>query len=56
MITGTVTGDRELVIHLEALAADLLMAQRVRYDLGKMFDPAYTMVCKLAKNILPAAT
>ena len=39
---------------LDALGANLLMAQCVRYDLGNMFDPAYTMVCKLPKSVLPA--
>ena len=34
---------------LDALGATLLLAQCVRYELGNMFDPAYTMVCKVAK-------
>lgn len=38
---------------LDALGANLLVAQCVRYELGNMFDPAYTMVCKLAKRLLP---
>lgn len=38
---------------LDALGAHLLMAQCVRYDMGNMFDPAYTMVCKLPKKYLP---
>ncbi|MCH8830955.1 MAG: acetamidase/formamidase family protein [Planctomycetes bacterium] len=38
---------------LDALGANLLMSQCVRYDLANMFDPAYTMVCKLPKNVLP---
>lgn len=38
---------------LDALGANLLLAQCVRYDLGNIFDPAYTMVCKLAKRWLP---
>jgi len=25
----------------------------VEYDVGNFFDPAYTMVCKLAKRLLP---
>src|SRR5436190_14751053 len=29
--------------------ASLVLGQCVRYDLGNVFDPAYTMVCKLAK-------
>lgn len=37
---------------LDALAANLLLAQCVRYDLGNIFDPAYTMVCKLSKSLL----
>lgn len=32
--------------------AGLLMGQCVRYDLGNMFDPAYTMVCKMPKKLL----
>ena len=37
---------------LDALGANLLLAQCVRYDLGNMFDPAYTMACKLAKKLV----
>lgn len=37
---------------LDALGANLLLAQCVRYELGNMFDPAYTMVCKVAKSWL----
>jgi hypothetical protein len=29
-----------------------LLGQCVRYDLGNVFDPAYTMVCRLAKGYL----
>ena len=32
--------------------ASLLLGQCVRYDLGNVFDPAYTMVCKLPKRVL----
>ncbi len=38
---------------LDALGANLLLAQCVRYDLGNIFDPAYTMVCKISKSLLP---
>ena len=38
---------------LDALEANLLLGQCVRYDLGNMFDPAYTMVCRLPKAFLP---
>jgi acetamidase/formamidase len=38
---------------LDAPAANLLLSQCVRYDLGNMFDPAYTMVCKIPKRFLP---
>lgn len=38
---------------LDPLSANLLLSQCVRYDLGNMFDPAYTMVCKLPKRVLP---
>lgn len=33
-------------------AAGLLMSQTVAYELGNMFDPAYTMVCKMPKRSL----
>jgi amidase len=37
---------------LDATSASLLLGQCVEYDLGNMFDPAYTMVCKLRKALL----
>ena len=39
---------------LSATAASHLMGQVVRYDVGNVFDPAYTMVCRIAKKWLPA--
>ena len=37
---------------MDPTRAQLLMSQTVEYDLGNMFDPAYTMVCKMAKKWL----
>ncbi|MEZ4729097.1 MAG: acetamidase/formamidase family protein [Caldilineaceae bacterium] len=37
---------------LDAVGAHLLMGQAVKYDLGNIFDPAYTMVCKMPKRWL----
>lgn len=37
---------------LDGTAASLLLGQCVEYDLGNIFDPAYTMVCKLKKSLL----
>jgi amidase len=37
---------------LDARSASLLLGQCVRYDLGNVFDPAYTMVCKVPKKVL----
>ncbi len=37
---------------LDAYAASTLLGMCVEYDLGNVFDPAYTMVCKLAKRWL----
>jgi acetamidase/formamidase len=34
-------------------AASILMGQAVEYDLGNIFDPAYTMVCKMPRRWLP---
>ena len=38
---------------LDATAASHLLGQTVRYDLGNVFDPAYTMVCRVEKRWLP---
>jgi amidase len=37
---------------LDTIGACTLMGQAVRYDLGNVFDPAYTMVCKMPKALL----
>jgi acetamidase/formamidase len=37
---------------LDHRAAGILLGQCVRYDLGNIFDPAYTMVCKVPKRVL----
>ena len=38
---------------LDRRSASILLGQCVSYDVGNVFDPAYTMVCKLAKRYLP---
>jgi acetamidase/formamidase len=38
--------------HLDMQAASLLLGMCVEYEVGNVFDPAYTMVCKLPKSIL----
>jgi acetamidase/formamidase len=40
---------------LDARGAHLLLGQCVRYDLGNVYDPAYTMVCKVPRRYLGAA-
>ena len=37
---------------LDARAASILLGQVVRYEIGNVFDPAYTVVCKLEKRWL----
>ncbi|HMP43282.1 MAG TPA: acetamidase/formamidase family protein [Roseiflexaceae bacterium] len=37
---------------LDPVGASLLIGQVVKYDLGNIFDPAYTMVCKVPKRYL----
>jgi amidase len=37
---------------LDKTAASILMGQCVEYNLGNMYDPAYTMVCKMPKRVL----
>jgi amidase len=39
---------------LDARAASTLLGQAVRYEVGNVYDPAYTMVCKVARDLLPA--
>ena len=39
---------------LNALEANILLGTWVEYDVGNVYDPAYTMVCKLPKRVLPA--
>jgi acetamidase/formamidase len=37
---------------LDPIGASLLLGQVVEYDLGNVFDPASTMVCKVSKKVL----
>ncbi len=41
---------------LDTTAASHLLGQAVRYDLGNVFDPAYTMVCRVAKRWLVSSS
>jgi acetamidase/formamidase len=38
---------------LDDNAAHILLGQCVEYEVGNVFDPAYTMVCKLQKALIP---
>ncbi len=38
---------------LDPVGAHILLGQAVEYDLGNIFDPAFTMVCKVPKRVLP---
>ena len=40
-------------LHLDELGAHILLGQCAEYDVGNVYDPAYTMVCKIAKKLLP---
>jgi hypothetical protein len=37
---------------LDGLGANLLLGMCVEYEVGNVFDPAYTMVCKMSKATL----
>jgi amidase len=37
---------------LSVRAASLLMGQAVEYEIGNVYDPAYTVVCKMPKSVL----
>ena len=41
---------------LSPMSASHLLGQVVRYDVGNVFDPAYTMVCRVAKRWLRGAS
>lgn len=38
---------------LDVVGASILMGQYVQYEVGNVFDPAYTMICKLPRRVLP---
>jgi acetamidase/formamidase len=38
---------------LDYRASSALLGQCIRYDLGNVFDPAYTMVARIEKKYLP---
>lgn len=37
---------------LDERTIHVLLGEAVEYDMGNMFDPAYTMVCKVSKHVL----
>ena len=37
---------------LDAAGASMILGQCVEYEVGNVFDPAYTMVCKVSKAVL----
>jgi len=39
---------------LDTLGAHMLLGQCVEYEIANVYDPAYTVVCKLRKSLLPA--
>lgn len=41
---------------LDLRSASLLLGQCVRYEIGNIFDPAYTVICKIEKRLLPPPT
>jgi hypothetical protein len=38
--------------NLEKISVSLLMSQGAEFDLGNVFDPAYTAVCKIPKSYI----
>ncbi|HUG13530.1 MAG TPA: acetamidase/formamidase family protein [Thermomicrobiales bacterium] len=40
---------------MDTRAASILLGQTIEYEIGNVFDPAYTVVAKLRKKWLPAA-
>jgi amidase len=40
-------------LRMDTVAVHTLLGQCVEYDVGNVYDPAYTMVCKLSRRFLP---
>ena len=40
---------------LAAVEANFLLGMHVEYEVGNIYDPAFTMVCKLSKSVLPSS-
>ena len=40
---------------LDKVSASILLGQAVEYDLGNVYDPAFTVACRLNKQWLPKA-
>jgi acetamidase/formamidase len=40
-------------LRMDALGVHALLGQCVEYDVGNVYDPAYTMVCKIPRRLLP---
>ena len=38
---------------LDTVSANILLGTYAEYDVGNVIDPAFTMVCKLPKKVLP---
>lgn len=39
--------------NIDPLGAHILLGQNARYDIGNMYNPAYTAVCRLSKHLIP---
>ena len=38
---------------LDPVGAGILLGMCVEYEIGNVFDPAYTVICKVPKRLLP---
>jgi amidase len=36
----------------DSTGASIFLGQCVRYEVGNVFDPAYTMICKVEKKLI----
>jgi hypothetical protein len=39
-------------LHMDPLGVHTLLGQCVEYDVGNVYDPAYTMVCKVSRHLI----
>ena len=53
LVLAAASPDRPADYGLDATAASHILGQAVRYDVANVFNPAYSVACRLAKRWRP---